>query len=145
MSAKKVALFGLGSMGIGMARSLLRAGHTVWGYDIRAEATESFAKESGNSQPFADIAAEIDVAIIVVLNASQAAEILFGDQGIVRQMMPGTTVMNCVTVSPEDARLAAARCENSDIDYLDAPISGGAIKGRGRGAEHHGLWQCASL
>ena len=93
MSAKKVALFGLGSMGIGMARSLLRAGHIVWGYDIRAEVAENFAKESGNSQPFAEIAAEIDVAIIVVLNARQAADILFGDQGIVRQMTPGATVM----------------------------------------------------
>ena len=133
MSAKKVALFGLGSMGIGMALSLLRAGHIVWGYDIRAEVTENFAKESGNSQPFAEIAAEIDVAIIVVLNARQAADILFGDQGIVRQMRQGATVMNCVTVSPEDARLAAARCENSGIDYLDAPISGGAIKA-GEGA-----------
>ena len=58
MSAKKVVLFGvdfaIGSMGIGMARSLLRAGHIVWGYDIRAEVTENFAKESGNSQSFAD-------------------------------------------------------------------------------------------
>lgn len=133
MSQQRVAVFGLGSMGIGMARALVRAGHAVWGFDIRADVTEAFAEESGNIEAFEDIASQIDVVILVVLNATQAANILFGDQGVVQQLQPGAGVINCVTISPEDARLAASRCANSNITYLDAPISGGAIKA-GEGA-----------
>ena len=133
MSQKRVAVFGLGSMGVGMARALLRAGHVVWGFDIRAEVTEAFAEESGNTEAFEDVASQIDVVVLVVLNAAQAADIMFGERGIVRQLQPGAGVINCVTISPEDARLAASRCANSNISYLDAPISGGAIKA-GEGA-----------
>ena len=133
MAFQKVAVFGLGSMGIGMARSLVRAGHSVWGFDIRDQVAEEFAKETGNAQSFDQIAGEIDVAVIVVLNAAQAADILFGETGIVRQMKPGSVIINCVTVSPEDARLAASRCAQANLNYLDAPISGGAVKA-GEGA-----------
>ena len=133
MAFQKVAVFGLGSMGIGMARSLVRAGHSVWGFDIRDQVAEEFAKETGNAQSFDQIAGEIDVAVIVVLNAAQAADILFGETGIVREMKPGAVIINCVTVSPEDARLAASRCAQAHLDYLDAPISGGAVKA-GEGA-----------
>ena len=133
MAFQKVAVFGLGSMGIGMARSLVRAGHSVWGFDIRDQVAEEFAKETGNLQSFDQIAGEIDVAVIVVLNAAQAADILFGETGIVREMKPSAVIINCVTVSPEDARLAASRCAQAQLDYLDAPISGGAVKA-GEGA-----------
>jgi 3-hydroxyisobutyrate dehydrogenase-like beta-hydroxyacid dehydrogenase len=133
MTFQKVAVFGLGSMGIGMARSLVRAGHSVWGFDIRDQVAEEFAKETGNLQTFDQIAGEIDVAVVVVLNAAQAADILFGETGIVREMKPGAVIINCVTVSPEDARLAASRCAQAQLDYLDAPISGGAVKA-GEGA-----------
>ena len=78
-------------------------------------------KKAGIASPLlTSIAAEIDVAIIVVLNARQAADILFGDQGIVRQMRRGCDGDELCDRVPEDARLAAARCENSGIDYLDA-------------------------
>ena len=133
MAFQKVAIFGLGSMGIGMARSIVRAGHSVWGFDIRENVTQEFAKETGHTQSFEQIAGEIDVAVIVVLNGAQAADILFDEAGIVRQMKPGTVIINCVTVSPEDARLAASRCAQTGLEYLDAPISGGAIKA-GEGA-----------
>ena len=133
MSQKRVAVFGLGSMGVGMARALLRAGHVVWGFDVRAEVAEAFAKESGNTEAFEDVASQIDVVILVVLNAGQAADIMFGESGIVQQLRPGAGIINCVTISPDDARLAASRCADSNLAYLDAPISGGAIKA-GEGA-----------
>jgi len=133
MSHQNVALFGLGSMGIGMARSLVRAGHQVWGYDVRAEIQAGFAEESGHAEPFHEIASKIDTVILVVLNAAQAAEILFGDDGVAKQLAAGALVMNCVTVSPEDARNMAAGCADHHLAYLDAPISGGSIKA-GEGA-----------
>ncbi|MGB0160979.1 MAG: NAD(P)-binding domain-containing protein, partial [Candidatus Puniceispirillaceae bacterium] len=38
----KIAVFGLGSMGYGMAQSLLRAGHTVHGFDVVPQQVERF-------------------------------------------------------------------------------------------------------
>lgn len=133
MSYQNVAVFGLGSMGIGMARSLVRAGHQVWGYDVRTEIAAGFAAESGHADSFEMIAPKIDVVILVVLNASQAADILFGDNGVATQLPAGALVMNCVTVSLEDARNMAAVCAENTLDYLDAPISGGSVKA-GEGA-----------
>ncbi len=128
MSRKRVAVFGLGSMGIGMARALSRAGHIVWGFDIRAEVADAFAEETGNIEAFEDVSSQIDVVVLVVLNRAQATDIMFGQRGIVKQLQPGSCIINCVTISFEDARLAASRCAYSNIAYLDAPISGGAIK-----------------
>ncbi len=127
MAFQKVAVFGLGSMGIGMARSLVRAGHSVWGFDIRENITQEFAKETGHSQSFDQIAGEIDVAVIVVLNAAQVADILFGETGIVRQMKR-VQPLSIVLLSRLKMRLAASRCAQTGLEYLDAPISGGAIK-----------------
>ena len=48
MSMKvQVGLIGLGAMGLGMAQSLRRAGHTVHVFDVRLEAALAFAKDGG--------------------------------------------------------------------------------------------------
>ena len=53
---------------------------------------------------------------------------LFGDDGIVEHLKPGTVVMACATVSPEIARRLSAACGEHGVHYLDAPISGGSVK-----------------
>jgi 3-hydroxyacyl-CoA dehydrogenase len=42
-----IAVFGLGSMGAGMARSLIHAGHNVHGFDVRANAVEQLIADGG--------------------------------------------------------------------------------------------------
>ena len=124
----KVAVFGLGSMGYGMAQSLLRAGHTVHGFDVLPEAMARFAAEGGAQGDLADIAPDLDAVVVVVLNAEQTEAVLFGDNGVVSMMRSGAVVMSCATVPPEFAREMAAACESYQIRYLDAPISGGSVK-----------------
>ncbi len=126
--AKKTAVFGLGSMGYGMAASLLRAGHTVYGYDVVPEQMQRFQQEGGTAGELADIAANLDAAVVVVLNAAQTETVLFGEQGIAPQLKPGAVVIACATVAPEFARNMAQRCQDHGVHYLDAPISGGSVK-----------------
>ena len=45
-SSMKIAVFGLGSMGYGMAQSLLRAGHTVYGFDVVPQHVARFQDEA---------------------------------------------------------------------------------------------------
>ena len=123
-----VAVFGLGSMGYGIAQSLLRASHIVYGNDVLEAQVQRFVADGGHSAAPAEFGSDIATAIIVVLNAEQTTSVLFGDDGVVQHMVPGSCVIACATVAPEFAREMAARCAQQGVHYLDAPISGGSIK-----------------
>ena len=87
----RVAVIGLGSMGAGMARSLLRAGFAVAGFDVNPAAVRMFEDGGGTgaSSPAA-AAAEASAVISVVLNAAQTEAVLFGDGGCAAAMPEGS-------------------------------------------------------
>jgi 3-hydroxyisobutyrate dehydrogenase-like beta-hydroxyacid dehydrogenase len=128
MSEFRVALVGLGSMGLGMARSLVRAGITTHGFDVTAERVAQFQAEGGATGTLEDVAGRADALVVVVLNAAQCEDVLFGAAGVVPAMKPGSVVIACPTVAPEFARAMAERCAGHGVLYLDAPISGGAAR-----------------
>jgi 3-hydroxyisobutyrate dehydrogenase-like beta-hydroxyacid dehydrogenase len=125
---QNIAVIGLGSMGLGMARSVLRAGHVTHGFDVRAEVTAQFVAEGGASGALGDLVAGLDCVMVVVLNAAQTETVLFGEAGVVPLLKAGAVVISCATVAPEFAKAMAARCGEQGVLYLDAPISGGSVK-----------------
>lgn len=129
MNNKNVGVVGLGAMGLGIARSLLRSGFNVHACDVRAAVTEQFAAEGGVacSSP-AHMAAECDVIITVVVNAEQTETVLFGEGDAVAALRPGSLVIGCATVAPTYAVDLGQRLTAQGLLYLDAPISGGAAK-----------------
>ncbi|WP_439122167.1 L-threonate dehydrogenase [Marivita sp.] len=127
-SVQKVAVIGLGSMGYGIASSALRDGHSVWGYDINPTQIDRFRAEGGHEGALSEIASGLDVAALVVLNAQQTEDVLFGSDALVPKLARGAVVMSCATVPPQFARDMEARCSEHGVLYLDAPISGGAAK-----------------
>jgi 3-hydroxyisobutyrate dehydrogenase len=124
----KVGVFGLGSMGFGMASSLIRAGHEVFGADVNPEAVKRLRAAGGSETDLNAAAGELDAVVVVVLNSAQTEEVLFGKDGVVSKLSPGAVVIMCVTVAPDYARRAAERCSERGIRFLDAPISGGSVK-----------------
>jgi 3-hydroxyisobutyrate dehydrogenase-like beta-hydroxyacid dehydrogenase len=124
----KIGVVGLGSMGYGIARSLLRSGQEVVAADINPDVVARFQAEGGMREPIAAVAAELNALVVVVLNAAQAEDVLFANQALLDKLSPGCVVILCVTVAPEYARSAAERCAARGIDFLDAPISGGSVK-----------------
>jgi len=121
INSRNVAVFGLGSMGYGIASSLLKAGAAVTGFDVVAAQIDKLVCEGGLRNDVTAVGPSLDTAVVVVLNAAQTRSVLFGDDGVVAHM-------SCATVAPEFAREMAARCEQYGVLYLDAPISGGAAK-----------------
>lgn len=119
---------GLGSMGYGMAQSCLQSGLVTHGIDVVPAQVDRFRAEGGADGDLADIAASLDAVVVVVLNAAQTEEVLFGTEGIVAKMRDGAVVMACATVPPDFAREMEARCAAFGVRYLDAPISGGSVK-----------------
>jgi L-threonate 2-dehydrogenase len=126
---RTVGLIGLGAMGGGMARSLRRAGHTVHVSDVRAEAARAFAAEGGVAcDTPAEVAADCDVVVSVVVNAAQTEAVLFGDGGCAAAMRAGSCFVMCSTVDPGWSAVLEGRLAERGILYLDAPISGGAAR-----------------
>ena len=128
VNSRNVAVIGLGSMGYGIASSLLRAGATVTGFDVVEAQVERLASEGGQRGEIMSVAPTLETTVVVVLNAAQTESVLFGSNGIVPHMRAGACVVSCATVSPDFARSMADRCAAYSILYLDAPISGGSVK-----------------
>lgn len=123
---KKILVIGLGSMGLGIAESLLRSGYQVYGQDKSSSQIEKFKKHGGINT---DIPYHrIDVVVIVVLNEIQTRDILFGKDALSKKLKANSLVMVCTTVSPKFAKEMDILCQSESLLYLDAPISGGSKK-----------------
>jgi 3-hydroxyisobutyrate dehydrogenase len=126
-SAQRIAVIGLGSMGFGMATSLLRAGFAVTGCDVSADSVARFKAGGGQGAATpAEAVRDAEIVVSVVVNAAQTEAILFGKDGALEAMTPGAVFISAATMDPEIAKRLAARVEASGRLYLDAPISGGA-------------------
>ncbi|KQO77230.1 MULTISPECIES: L-threonate dehydrogenase [unclassified Methylobacterium] len=126
---QRAAVIGLGSMGAGMAGSLLRAGFAVAACDVDADAVARFAATGGQAAANPAAAAEgADVVVCVVVNAAQTEAVLFGPGGAAENMRAGAVFVSSATMDPAVARRLAARLEETGRHYLDAPMSGGAVR-----------------
>lgn len=125
---QRTAIIGLGSMGFGIAQSCLRAGHIAYGFDVVPAQAKAFHSQGGAPGALSDIAGSLDAVVVVVLNAAQTEEVMFGANGVVPAMRKGSVVLACATVPPEFAKDMEARCNALGVHYLDAPISGGSLK-----------------
>jgi 3-hydroxyisobutyrate dehydrogenase-like beta-hydroxyacid dehydrogenase len=127
----KVGVIGLGSMGMGAALSLVRAGHEVTGCDMRAEAREEFAAAGGRAVArAAEMPAGTEAVLVLVVSAAQTEAALFGEGGAAARLRPGAVIVSSATMAPEAARALARRAEERRLLFLDAPVSGGAAKAR---------------
>ncbi len=96
-----VGVIGLGSMGMGVARSLLRAGLLVSGYDIRPEARRQFEELGGVAASCPGEAGRHTRAVVIlVVNAEQTEEVIFGAGGLAERMEPGSVIVTSSTVPP---------------------------------------------
>ncbi|MFQ3789115.1 L-threonate dehydrogenase [Halomonas sp. A29] len=127
----RVGVIGLGAMGLGTATTLHERGLPVIGCDVSESACRAFESVGGRcvASP-AELAGQCDVALLVVVNAEQVEQVLFGEHGLVDTFAPGGLVMQCATVAPSLAERLGERLAERGIAMLDAPISGGAAKAR---------------
>jgi putative dehydrogenase len=129
IEATKVGVIGLGSMGLGMATSMVKSGLLVAGYDLKANAVAHLVQAGGVSADSATKAAQdVDALVVVVVNAAQTEAVLFGADGAAAQMKRGGVIIACATMAPQDARRLADKASAMGLLYLDAPISGGVVK-----------------
>ena len=123
---KSVGVIGLGDMGIGIARNLLKAGFPVVGFDLREERL-AMLEESGGARASsaADLGARCDTVFVMVLNGAQVHSALLGEKGALAGLEPGSAVIVTATILPAEVRALEAPLAAKGVGLIDTPVSGG--------------------
>ena len=112
----RVAVIGLGTMGLPMARHLVAAGHDVVGCDLDRGRVEALG--AGRADMPGEAAAGADVVLLSLPSANAVAEVVLGERGVRSAARPGTLLVDMSTSPPSLARRLAAECP--ELDVLDA-------------------------
>lgn len=125
--AVSVGFIGLGNMGAPMARRLLERPGGLLVCDTSAAALQPFttAGATAAGSP-AELAERCGVISIVVVNDEQVRAVVSGPDGILRTAKPGTVIAVHSTIADTTATELAAECAGHAVEFVDAPISGGA-------------------
>ncbi|MDR2240658.1 MAG: NAD(P)-dependent oxidoreductase [Zoogloeaceae bacterium] len=126
-----IGFIGLGLMGRPMAINVARGGHVLHVWARRAAALEPFSPASGldvcvHASP-AELARHADIIITMVADAPDVEAVLLGENGVAAAAKPGLLAVDMSTIAPAAARRIGARLAERDIDFLDAPVSGGEV------------------
>jgi 3-hydroxyisobutyrate dehydrogenase-like beta-hydroxyacid dehydrogenase len=123
---KKVGIVGLGDMGIGMARNLLKNGFELTGFDLSEDRLKEFVQAGGkpaiNCQ---EVGAESDAVFVMVLNGQQVQEVALGENGLSDGLKTGSTIIVSATINPSEVKNLEKPLSERGINLIDVPVSGG--------------------
>jgi len=123
---RRVGIIGLGDMGMGMARNIIKEGFPLTGYDLR-DARLAELEEAGGTR--ADTCREVgessDTVFVMVLNGDQVKQALFGEAGVVSGIKAGGTVVISATIHPSEVKELEGPLTEAGIHLIDTPVSGG--------------------
>ena len=122
-----VGFIGLGNMGAPMAANLVKAGHTVTGFDLSQAAMEALAKAGGKTASSAADAVQGASVVITMLPAGEHVRQVYLHQGglIDATKDAAPLLIDCSTIDVDSARAVTAAAETAGLAMLDAPVSGG--------------------
>ena len=120
---KKVGVIGLGNMGMGMAKNLIKSGFSVIGFDLDDKRLLKL-KENGGSTATStvQVGEETDAVFVMVMNGEQVKAVV---SDLVTVLKDRGTIILTSTITPEEAREAYAIADIEGVAMLDSPVSGG--------------------
>ena len=123
----RVAVLGIGMMGLPMARRLCEAGHQVHAWNrTRAKADPLASAGATVHNTPTDAVRDADFVISLLENGSVVDQVLFG-LGTAQAMRAGALFIDMASIQPREARDHATRLEEMGLTHLDAPVSGGTV------------------
>lgn len=126
-----VAFIGTGIMGAPMAGHLLAAGHALTVHNrTKAKAEPLLARGARWAATPADAARDADAILVCVTDTPDVERVILADDGVLATIKPGSIVVDHSTISPSATRTIAAKLMERQIDFLDAPVSGGDVGAR---------------
>ncbi|NRA71075.1 MAG: NAD(P)-dependent oxidoreductase [Gammaproteobacteria bacterium] len=123
----KVAFIGLGVMGYPMAGFLQQSGHDVCVYNrTTAKALQWQQQYSGATALTPALAAKgAQIVFVCVGNDDDLRSVVLGEDGALSEMNAGTVLVDHTTASADVARELAIISQQQEVNFLDAPVSGG--------------------
>src|SRR3546814_7337 len=120
-----IAFIGLGNMGLPMCKNLLKAGHTVVGFDLqesyRDRVAAAGAKVAGS---IAEAVGQAEVVMTMVPAGQHVRTAYQGEGGILESARPGTFLIDSSTIDVESSRAVHQAASAAGFDMVDAPVSG---------------------
>lgn len=122
---RQVALLGLGIMGAGMARNLLKAGFPLTVWNRTAAKAKPFEAHGATVAPTPRAAAEAAEVVIAMVGDDLASrEVWTGEQGALAGARPGTILVECSTLSLDWVRELSALARERGALLVDSPVTG---------------------
>jgi len=126
---QNAGFIGLGAMGAPMAKRIVSAGFDLSVFDVRPENADPLvelgARRAGSPREAAEGA---EALVLMVVNAEQAEDALFGGDGAAEILSPESAVVVMSTVGPEAVRRIEGPLAGRGVRLLDAPVSGGVAR-----------------
>lgn len=130
---ERCAFIGLGHMGGPMAANLVKAGHSVHGYDIVPAARDRLDAVGGQSAASVSECVQDATFVVTMLPSSPHVEqTLSGPDGVFANAAPDATLIEMSTIAPSVTRRLASEASARSLAMIDAPVSRGqpaAVRG----------------
>ena len=131
----KLAFIGLGNMGFPMAGHLAKQGYDITVYNRTTAKAQHWVEQYGFTYALSPLmaVANADMVFICVGNDNDLSDVVLGKNGIMQGLKSGAIVVDHSTVSAELSRDLAVLLVQRNVDFIDAPVSGGqqgAINGQ---------------
>ncbi len=124
---ERVGFIGLGIMGRGMARNLLKAGFPLRVWNRTAARMDELAADGAQpSASPAELAGQCDIIITCVSDTPDVEAVLLGENGVIAGVQSGALVIAMSTISPQATQGFAEKLGAKGVNMLDAPVSGGS-------------------
>ena len=125
-----IAFIGLGNMGGPMAANLIKAGHTVTGFDLGQAAIEAFAAAGGRrAASAADALAGAEIVVTMLPAGPQVRDVWLHQGGLIDVLSKSggakPLLIDCSTIDVATAQAVTAAAGEAGFDMIDAPVSGG--------------------
>ncbi|BFV56067.1 2-hydroxy-3-oxopropionate reductase [Kitasatospora sp. CMC57] len=125
-ASRKIAFIGLGIMGSPMAANLVKAGHTVTGFNLTQPPIDALVAAGGKgASSIADAVKDAEVVITMVPADPQVEQVILGEGGVLANVAEGTLVIDMSSITPQTSIKVEAAAKPKGIRTLDAPVSGG--------------------
>lgn len=126
--SQTVGFIGLGIMGKGMARNLLKSGFSVTVYNrTRARSVELAADGAMIAETPADAAKGKDFVITMLSDPAAVKAVVEGEKGLAAGLGAGSVLIDCSTVDPETSAMLLKLAKSKGADFLDSPVTGSKV------------------
>ena len=123
---RMAGIIGIGDMGSGLAKNLIKNGFGVTGIDLKPERMEAFVALGGKAAKSpAEVGKASQAVFVMVMTGDEAKAVILGEEGLISHLPKGSAIILSATIKPKEARKIGEAMQNSGIHLIDTPVSGG--------------------